>query len=421
MNNRARNTVFGAIIMTVLSIGSYISIPVYIVPLMQKMEVGAGQISLLFTFAAIGSLITSLFMGTLVKKFSVKALTTFGGLLLGGFFIILGFANSIYVLYATAVLFGFSTVVAGFPTAQTEINWWYSKGTGKLIGYLSTAVGVGGMVFPLLMAKLIEALGLNVAAAGQGVVVGVTIMLISLFVVSEHPSKYGLKPVGYEEDKELKISTNNNNTPKVGLNVKQIAVMPQFWMIIISIVLISTASTGFNNNASALYQSKGIDAVQAALLISILSGANFIAAPLYGTLMDKLGYLKATTLFGAVVACIFFGSIALSGFVGGVIIAILMSFKTFNSMMGPITLPKLFGRNEAASLVGFTAAAQSFGAMIGAPIAGFIYDVTGTYNAYMITGGVLTLITVLLVIIGSGDKAVASIKRKQERLNKEAI
>lgn len=79
MNNRARNTVFGAIIMTVFSIGSYMSIPIYIVPLMQKLEVGAGQIALLFTFAAFGSLITSLFMGILVDKFSIKVLTTLGG------------------------------------------------------------------------------------------------------------------------------------------------------------------------------------------------------------------------------------------------------------------------------------------------------------------------------------------------------
>ncbi|QSX09513.1 MFS transporter [Alkalibacter rhizosphaerae] len=192
-------------------------------------------------------------------------------------------------------------------------------------------------------------------------------------------------------------------------------------MIVIALVLINTASTGFNNNASAFYQDKGIDAIQAAFLISLMSGVNFVVAPLYGVLMDKIGYIKATTIYGLIVAGIFFASTMLYGFVGGVIIAALMSFKTFNSMMGAITLPKLFGRKEAASLVGFTSAAQSVGAMIGAPIAGFIFDATGTYNTFMITGGVLTLLTVVLVIIGAGDKAVASIKTKQESLNKEAV
>ena len=78
MKNRARNTLLGSILMTILSIGSYISVPVYIVPLMEKLKLGAGQISLLFTFAAIGSLVTSLFMGALVKKFSIKVLVTIG-------------------------------------------------------------------------------------------------------------------------------------------------------------------------------------------------------------------------------------------------------------------------------------------------------------------------------------------------------
>ncbi|QSX09514.1 hypothetical protein J0B03_05475 [Alkalibacter rhizosphaerae] len=105
-------------------------------------------------------------------------------------------------IYLIAVLFGFSTVVAGFPTAQTEINWWYAKGTGKLIGYLSTSVGIGAMVFPLLMAKMIEVFGVQIAAVGQGAVIGGLIVFIGLFLVSEQPEKYGMNPVGYQEDRE---------------------------------------------------------------------------------------------------------------------------------------------------------------------------------------------------------------------------
>lgn len=412
MKNRARKTLLGSILMTILSIGSYISVPVYIVPLMEKLKLGAGQISLLFTFAAIGSLITSLFMGILVKKYSIKILVTIGGVLLGIFFIVLGISNNILVIYGMAIVFGFSTVVTGFPAAQTEINWWYVKDIGKLMGYLSTAVGVGGMVFPLLMAKTIDMFGLKIALFGQGIVVGTIIILIGIFALSEEPDKYGERPVGYNEDDNIDENINNDN--KFTLGVKQIILTPQFWMIIISIVLINISSTGFNNNASALYQSKGIDAVQSALLISIMNGANFIAAPLYGTLQDKIGFLKATTLFGLVVVGIFFASTFLSGFIGGVIIAVFMSFKTFNSMMGAITLPKLFGRREAASLVGFTSAAQSLGAMIGAPIAGLIFDISGSYNAFMIIGGGLTLITIFLIILGSGDKAIANIKSKSK-------
>ncbi|MTI46533.1 MAG: MFS transporter [Firmicutes bacterium] len=412
MENRARNTFIGAIIMTICSIGSYMAIPVYIVPLMEKLKVGVGQITLMFTFAAAGSLATSLLMGTLVKKFSIKKLVMIAGILIGSFFIVLGYSNSILIIYALAVLFGFSTIVGGFATAQTEINWWYATGTGKRIGYLSTAVGLGGMVFPVAVAKLIEIFGLRIAASGQGIFIGGIIILIGVFVLSEEPDKYGLKPVGYEENEELNKKENTSGQTKSSLTIKQIATKPQFWFILISIVLISTASTGFNNNASALYQSKGIDAVKAALLISIMSGVNFITAPLYGILMDKIGYIKATTLYGLIVAGIFFGSTLLYGFVGGVIIAALMAFKTFNSMLGPITLPKLFGRKEAASLVGFTTAAQSVGTMIGAPLAGFMFDATGTYDTWMITGGVLTVITVLLVIIGNRNKGDANIKQQ---------
>ena len=56
--------------------------------------------------------------------------------------------------------------------------------------------------------------------------------------------------------------------------------------------------------------------------------------------------------------------------------------------------------------------------MIGAPIAGLIFDLTKSYNIYMIIGGTLTLLTVLLVILGTNEKAIATIQRKKESLNK---
>lgn len=408
MNPRAKKTFFGVLLMTVCSIGSYISIPVYLVPLMLKLQVGAGQVTLIFATSAVGSLITSLIIGTLVKKFRVKSLIVTGGLFIGTFFMSFSLSNHINVIYILAILFGFATVSAGFAIAQTEINWWFPKNTGKYIGYLSTAVGLGGMLFPVVIANLIESYGLETVAMGQGLVVGIAIMILGIFLISEQPDKYEAK--SKQQDYPNVHATNINSFENsTDLTVKQITSMPQFWMIVIAIILISTASTGFNNNASALYQSKGSTAVQAAFFISLMNGVNFIAAPLYGMLMDKIGYIKATTLYGAIVASIFFTSIFLTGVVGGILIAVFMAFKTFNSMLGPITLPKLFGARESASLIGFTSAAQSIGAMLGAPIAGFLYDMTGTYNSFMITGGFLTLITIALIISGAGTQAVLKI------------
>lgn len=417
MKSRAHSTLIGSMIMAICSIGSFISIPVYITPLIHKLGVGVGQTTLIFTFSAVGSLVASLYMGTLVKKFSIKKLVSFGGLLLAIFFMVMGFSDSIYAIYIAAILLGVSTILAGFPTAQTEINWWFVKDTGKMISFLSTAVGIGGMVFPILVAKLITVFGLRIVAVSQGIIAGVIIILVGIFVLSEQPEKYGVKPIGYNETEEIG-NKNSVKQSKSTFSVKQIVKTPQFWMIILSIVFINTAVNGFNNNASAFYQSKGIDAVNAALMISITNGCNFIVSPLYGILMDKIGYVKATAIYGLSLAGIFFASTMLYGFGPIVIIAVFMSFKAFNSMMGPIILPKLFGRREAASLVGFTTAAQSVGAMIGSPIAGFIYDASGTYNVWMIIGGIFTTLTVILVSIGSGNKAVESIKSRQEMFYK---
>jgi predicted MFS family arabinose efflux permease len=90
--SRARNTTMGAMLMTAFAIGSYVTIPVFVLPLITKFGVGAGEVTLIFMFAGIGGLVTSLLLGTLMKKIPVKILVVSAGILLALFFVVLGLA-----------------------------------------------------------------------------------------------------------------------------------------------------------------------------------------------------------------------------------------------------------------------------------------------------------------------------------------
>ena len=71
-------------------------------------------------------------------------------------------------------------------------------------------------------------------------------------------------------------------------------------MIIVSIILVSTALTGFINNGSAFYQSIGLDAMGAALCISVFNGLMLLWVPVYGILVDKIGPGLATAIYGLI-------------------------------------------------------------------------------------------------------------------------
>src|SRR5690606_36026519 len=103
--------------------------------------------------------------------------------------------------------------------------------------------------------------------------------------------------------------------------LNQIIKTPAFWMIILATVAIAMAMSGFTNNASALYQSIGLDPISAAYAISIYNASKLLWAPAYGFVVDRFGPGFTTAVFGLITAAIFFSSIMLSGLVGAFTIA----------------------------------------------------------------------------------------------------
>ncbi len=170
LNSKARNVAIGSIALTMLSIGSYATLPVYLVPLSELLHVSIDRVALLFTFTAIGGFITSLLFGQLLKRVKVKVLVSIAGVALALFFCSIFFGKSMILIYIAAILYGFATIFAGFAIAQTEITWWFIKGRAKIMSYLNVGVGLFGLILIPSIAKAIGTYGVQNIALYQGVI-----------------------------------------------------------------------------------------------------------------------------------------------------------------------------------------------------------------------------------------------------------
>ena len=225
-----------------------------------------------------------------------------------------------------------------------------------------------------------------------------------LIFLSEHPSTYGMHPMGYVAEEAHTASAAVQQPQK--LTLKQMVTSAPFWLIFLACVLISAASTGFTNNASAFYQSIGLTAVQASFCISLYNAVKLGWSPIFGTLTDKKGPGFATLICGALCAVTLFIGPALTGYAGAITIAVMIGAISFSGMLGALCYPRVFGTKEAANLVGFASAAGSVGAMIGAPIAGFIYDATSSYSTYLAVAAVMIVVGIVFTILGTSKKYV---------------
>ncbi|MFO7888197.1 MAG: MFS transporter [Eubacteriales bacterium] len=404
MNKRARNTAIGNIFIVMMAVGSYVTFSLYILPLSESLGVSVGRISIMFSIAGFTGLITSLFLGKILDFFNIKKIIVASGIMFFIFFFLLSTAKSIWFIYLGGFFSGFSQILSGYPIAQVSITWWFKKNTGKLMSMLSIGGGVSGIIMVQVVANLLKNVGLQKTAFIQGSFVSLVIILSGLFLISNHPKKYGMNAVGDKQSKETeKIIINEVKKDEQGFS--DFKKQPAFWMVLSASFFIAVSITGFVTHASVYFQSTGLDVTKAALCVSAYSFARLGFAPFYGILVDKYGPGFSTALYGSATAIIFFMSFILNGLFGGIIIAVFVaSSASMAAMMGAISFNKIFGGQDSNHLVGYSHAAINIGGILGSPAAGFIYDYFGSYDLFMVIAGISTMLSVILISLASSKK-----------------
>lgn len=384
---KTENKVYiGSLMLAGFSNGSYTAMPNYMIPLSESLGASMSQMTLLFTFVALGGVVASFLLGSLLKRFPVKILICVSSAFALLFFGSIAFCGSLLAIYVGAVLFGLCWIIAGVGTAQAEINLWFPKGAGKRIGTLFAASGIVGFLASPAVAIGIEQVGVGATAMTHGLVTAAGLLLAMLFM----PGRGAVPPV-------LEPAADGEPGAAEKASLGSIVRSAPFWLILLAVVAASTATAGMLNNASSLYQTMGSTAVQASLCISLNSLACIASAPLFGTVADKYGPTVAVTAFGLLQAAVFALALTLTGFVGCAVVGLLGSGFVYCSMVGSVLYPKKFGAKEATTLIGFGVAAQNIGSMAGPPIAGLFYDATGAYDSYLVIAIGLALFCVLAV------------------------
>ncbi len=389
MKARSIKTIIGCVLITAFCTSTYQTLTNYVVPLSQLLGASVGEVSLIYTYSGLAGLVCSLMLGKLVKKMKARVLMTVAALLLIAFHVSIYLATGLMLLYVASFLYGFATILGGFGLCLTVIAWWAGKNAGKAMSMLSVGLGLVTMVAAPIAAGSIETYGARNTALVQGLICGGVMLFAAWFLVSEHHNNYQTEQVQESEGQ-------SSQTPE-GMEMKAIFKTVPFWAVFLAILLFNLAISGFSNNAASLYQTMGVDAVNAAFGISAFNLAQILWAFAFGVVVDKYGpglAVSVCAIFGAVTMVL---ATMLSGLPGVLIIACLIASMSIGGNIGAVTYPKLFGNRETGTLVGLASAAASMGGMFGAPVAAFLYDAAGSYDPYLYTGTALSLLCAFLI------------------------
>jgi MFS family permease len=326
----------------------------------------------------VGALIAP-FVGRALDRLPIKRIMIIGSVLVGAGFLTLSRMTALWQLYltmGTLVAFGMA-MMGGLSSAKLVANWFVRK-RGTALGIATIGVSFSGLLMPTVATWLIANVGwrggFQVYAA---LTVAIVIPLVAALVV-DSPEKLGLQPDGGapEPDQPLPNVSGERHWRTVELLRNR-----NFWAIALPFSLAFSALSAVLIHMVPFASDQGISSYRAALVPSLAAGSGVVGKVVFGRMIDALDsrYAIWMSLFGQL------AGISMLMTAGGFAWLLAASIVFGFSMGGVVPLhgavtAETFGRLSFGKAMGLLRPVQIPIHMLGVPLAGWIFDTSGSYN-----------------------------------------
>ncbi len=374
------------------------SFSLFVAPVVSTLGISATAFLLCATMNSLGGVFGAMVGGRLLDARGLRFTGTAGALLLAGAFFALRFAKSMPVFYLCYLVIGFASSATGSIFINKMVARWFDRLRGTVTG-ICTA---GQSTFTFLLARLLAGRIERAGYASAYLIIAIAMLAVAvmlLVLIREKPEDMGQLPDGALQ----KAEGNKGAADAFGLTAKEATKTAAFWLIVIAYGLNTMASLGVIQTYVAHFTSAGYSAMMAATAASVYGLAGIFTRIIWGRIADKLSH-KTCCLIGNVIfigSILFLASVRSAGsslplYIFGI------AFAFGNGFMFVLMVKFLginFGTRAFGMLSGYTMTAMMLGSMAGSPLAGMIFDATGSYSAaYLIFAGAAAVSTVLLLL-----------------------
>ncbi len=361
--------------------------------IMEQFHTGRGEVSLCQSIFMIAMGFTGIFVGWWVRRHSPRKFILWGAVVGGVTSLVLSLANSLwffYVCYFIAGLGGgFSNPIAFF----TLLSKWFNRKWGTVIGVSMAGGALGSIIIQPLVGIIDQNFGWRATYLFSGSLVLALNVPLIFFVLKDSPEPMGLLPDG-DQSREIaglsdgKITTqtdteSSNSVKKTGL--LSYLKRPALWSMGIGFAFIAIGYNAVTTHEVSFITDMKVSGTVAAAALGVTLGIGSISSFVSGWLADRL--------ISRYVAILFF-LLAVAGLLilipphtmSQVWVAVVIYGLGVGAVgtLLPIVTRDIFGAANFSALFGFSVVLFAVGNAIGAPLAGFMFDATGSYHSVFI-------------------------------------
>ena len=357
--------------------------------------------------AALGILLNGViqpFMGQVFDRTGGRILILLSVFMLGLVTIALYWTfNFLFFIFVFGVLASVAQSGLSLTNTSALLSRWFVRLRGTVIGLNSTALSIGGLVMVPFAVYLMDAAGWRIAWIGLGSVVLLSLPL-AWFFMRENPAQMNLRPDGDDEPSEQAAAQRRARTPGPleSDSWKQSLRSWPFWQMSGAYFVCGATTFILSIHFIPYAEDRGMERSTAALIFAVMSGLNIVGATSAGFLSDKIGGTKNWLTLVYTMRGLAYLVLLVTPLIPGMSTAGLWIFACVAGFSWIATLPltssltaEVYGLRAMGTISGITFMFHQIGGFVSVTMAGWLYDVTGSYTLpFAMVGSLLALAAV---------------------------
>ena len=371
------------IIATVANVGMWAVI--IVMPAVEvEFNAGRAEASMPYTLTMIGFALGNLLIGRLVDRFGVTVALIGAAMVSALAYLCAILSGSIFVLSLAHLLLGLGTAV-GFGPLIADISHWFLRKRGIAVALVASGNYLSGAIWPTLLADILTADG------WRHVYMILAIMTLAVVI-----------PLSFLLRRRVPEDAHGKAQAAATLRARSTGFSPRTLQYLLGLAGIGccVAMSMPQVHIVSYCVGLGYGPVVGAEMLSLMLLGGVVSRVLSGVLADKVGGV-ITLLVGSTLQCIaLFLYLPYDGLVPLYVISLIFGLSQGGIVPSyALIVREYMPAKEAGARVGFVLMMTILGMALGGWMSGWIYDMTGSYQAAFLNGIVWNLMNMGIMVM----------------------
>ncbi|MDE0364745.1 MAG: MFS transporter [Gammaproteobacteria bacterium] len=364
--------VMGAIVINIGGLG-VVSIGVMVPSVMTTFEANLSVVALASSITLIIGGVAAPIVGRLLDLWSVRRILTAGAVVTTIGNLIVYFSTSVWIFNAGYFVVGLGVACLAPMVIVKLLKYWFDDKLGVATGFATLPISV--VLAPLAANAIVGAHGWRGVYLTFSVLAAITCVIVQFATQQAEGHSTG----------DRQEATQAGDIENINLLDAYRAVLAStwFWVVTLSMAILSAGSVVLLTHMVVFGADLGLENLQSVSLLSLFGLATLPGGPVFGWMTDRFGPAVGFLIIGICVAVCFLFFLGAPAFPTLVILMVVLGlcgggfFVVFSGHLSALLDERIFG-----SGIGIATMIMMVVAAAAAPIAGYVHDLTGSFNVY---------------------------------------